>query len=329
MPTNDQTGYVFDEELAVVVPYLPNLDYNDVSAVREAAAGFAGPPPDLTGLTYRDVQVPVRGGSIALRITTPDLSDGPMPLLYDIHPGGFCLGSPDDVHPRDAVLARELGAVVAAPDYRLAPEHPYPTPLEDCYAGLQWLVDHAESLGIDPDRVAAYGMSAGGGLAAGLTLLARDRGTPSIAFQYLAFPELDDRLTTGTMTRYVDTPLFHRPNAVASWKHYLGDLDAGSADVPAYAAPARAIDLAGLPPAYINVMQFDPLRDEGVAYAVGLADAGVSAELHLFPSTFHYSRAIDTAEITQRELAEEVAVLRRALRGPAVQPADAGVPDAA
>lgn len=319
VPSNDQPDYVFDEELAVVIPYLPKLDYTDVAAVREAAAGFAGAPPDLTGLTSREVQVPVPGGTIALRITTPEAGGRPMPLVYDVHPGGFCLGSAADMHPRDAVLARELGAVVAAPDYRLAPEHPYPTPLEDCYAGLQWLIDNAGALAIDPERVAVYGMSAGGGLAAGLTLLARDRGTPSIAFQYLAFPELDDRLTTGTMNRFVDTPLFHRPNAVASWNHYLGDLDAGSAEVPEYAAPSRATDLSGLPSAYVGVMQFDPLRDEGIDYARRLADAdaGVGVELHLFPSTFHFSRAIEAAEVTQRELAEEIVVLRRALHGPA------------
>ena len=326
MPSNDEPGYAFDEQLAVVIPYLPKLDYTDIAAVREAAAAFTGPPPDLTAMTSREVQVPVLDGNIAVRITTPDAGGRPLPLVYDIHPGGFCLGSAADMHPRDAVIAREVGAVVASPDYRLAPEHPYPAPLEDCYAGLSWLIDNAGSLGIDPEHVAVYGMSAGGGLAAGLALLARDRGTPTIAFQYLAFPELDDRLTSGTMTRYIDTPLFHRPNALASWGHYLGELASGSTDVPAYAAPARAADLTGLPPAYVSVMQFDPLRDEGIDYARRLADAEISVELHLFPSTFHYSRAIEAAEVTRRELAEEITVLRRALHGPAVQPAATDVP---
>ena len=329
MPSNDQPDYAFDEQLAVVIPYLPKLDYTDVAAVREAAAAFAGPPPDLAGLTSREVQIPVSGDTIALRITTPDAGGRLLPLIYDIHPGGFCLGSPADMHPRDAVLARELGAVVASPDYRLAPEHPYPAPLEDCYAGLTWLIDNAEQLGIDPEHVAVYGMSAGGGLAAGLALLARDRGTPAISFQYLAFPELDDELTSGTMTRYVDTPLFHRPNALASWNHYLGELAPGSADVPEYAAPARAADLTGLPPAYVSVMQFDPLRDEGIDYARRLADANIGVELHLFPATFHYSRNIEAAEVTQRELAEEITVLRRALHGPAAEPAQTDAPSVA
>lgn len=328
MPSNSQPDHAFDEQLAVAIPHLPKLDYDDIAAVREVAAAFAGPPPDLTGLTSRYVEVPVASGTIAMRITAPDDGGALRPLVYDIHPGGFCLGSPADVHPRDAVLARELGAVVASPDYRLAPEHPYPTPLEDCYAGLAWLSDNAGSLGIDSARVAVYGMSAGGGLAAGLSLLARDRGAPGIAFQYLAFPELDDRLATGSMQHYLDTPLFHRPNALASWNHYLG-LEAGAAEVPQYAAPARATDLSALPPAYVSVMQFDPLRDEGIDYARRLADADIAVELHLFPGTFHFSRVIEAAEISQRELAEEIVVLRRGLHGPADDSAAAGAPAAA
>lgn len=319
--------YPFDEELAAAIPFLPELDFSDIPAARDAADELAAvaPPVDLTGVTYEDVQIPVSGGdTIMLRITTPDAGQRPLPVIYDLHPGGFCVGSPSDVHPRDVVLAREVGAIVIAADYRLAPEHPYPTPLEDCYAGLVWIAQHAQALGADADRIAVYGQSGGGGLAAGLTLLARDRGTPAVRFQYLAFPELDDRLETASMNRFVDTPLFSRPNAAASWGHYLGKLPPGSPDVPVYAAPARETDLAGLPRTYVAVMQFDPLRDEGIAYAQKLLEADVSVELHLFPSTFHYSRAIAAADVSQRELAEEVAVLRRALHG--VKPSETGIP---
>ena len=155
--------------------------------------------------------------------------------------------------------------------------------------------------------------SAGGGLCAALALLARDRKGPHIAFQFLAVPELDDRLTTPSMTAFTDTPLWDRPSAVMSWDCYLGPGRAGSDEVSVYAAPARATDLAGLPPAYVSVMHFDPLRDEGIAYALALLAAGVTVELHLFPGTFHGSSLIQHAAISQREQTEMVAVLRQAL----------------
>ena len=319
MTDSDQRlDYPFDEELGAAVPYLPRLDYNDIAAVREVAKGLVAAVPgvDLSGVTVDEVDVAVSGGeTITLLITTPDAGARPLPIIYDVHPGGFCVGSSRDVHPRDAELAREVEAIVIAPDYRLAPEHPYPVPVEDCYAGLAWVADHASALGGDASRIAAHGQSAGGGIAAGLTLLARDRGTPAVAFQYLTYPELDDRLGTASAKRFIDTPFFNRPNALASWRHYLGELEPGSPDVPIYAAPARTTDGAGLPPTYIGAMQFDPLRDEAIAFAQTLLEADVSVELHLFPSTFHYSRAITTAQVSRRELAEEVAVLQRALHG--------------
>jgi acetyl esterase/lipase len=197
--------------------------------------------------------------------------------------------------------------------YRLAPETPFPGPLEDVYAGLVWMSEHADELGIDSDRIAIKGSSAGGGLCAALALLARDRGGPHICFQFLAVPEIDDRLATPSMSAFTDTPLWNRPAAVVSWDHYLGPGRAGGDDVPIYAAPARATDLAGLPPAYISVMHFDPLRDEGIAYALALLTAGVSVELHLFPGTFHGSTLISAAAISKRETAETTAVLRHAL----------------
>jgi acetyl esterase len=206
--------------------------------------------------------------------------------------------------------------VVVSVAYRLAPEHPYPAGLEDCYAALVWLAGHAAELGVDPARLAVAGGSAGGGLSAALALLARDRGGPALCFQYLAIPELDDRLTTPSMQAFVDTPLWNRPSAVRSWEYYLGPgLAAGSDDVPPYAAPSRATDLAGLPPAYISVCEFDPLRDEGIAYAQALLAAGVSVELHLFPGTFHGSTMVNpAAAISRRQNEETAAVLARALR---------------
>ena len=175
-----------------------------------------------------------------------------------------------------------------------------------------WLHDQADALGVDPARVAINGGSAGGGLAAGLALLARDRGGPAICFQYLGIPELDDRLDTPSMQQFHDTPMWSRPQAEQSWQWYLGDAY-GTDDVSPYAAPARATDVAGLPPAYMSTMEFDPLRDEGINYALKLLAAGVSVELHSFPGTFHGSAMVTGAAVTQRDGAERFAVLRRAL----------------
>jgi acetyl esterase/lipase len=211
-------------------------------------------------------------------------------------------------------VAGEVGAVVVSVDYRLAPEHPFPAGVEDCYAALAWLAAHAAELGVDPARIAVAGQSAGGGLAAATALLARDRGGPALCFQLLEIPELDDRLDTPSMRAFTDTPLWNRPNAVWSWKHYLGASHAG--EPSAYAAPARAKDLAGLPPAYVSTMEFDPLRDEGILYALRLLQAGVPVELHSYPGTFHGSALLPGAKVSQRGAREVMEALRHALRTP-------------
>jgi acetyl esterase len=308
--------YAFDPELAAVIPMLPAFSIDDLPAARAQFTEMmaALPAPDSAGVTYEDRRVPGRDGDpdVLLRIYRPEQPSAPA-AVYDVHGGGFIIGDLDTDHARNITLARELGVVVVSVDYRLAPETPFPGPLEDVYAGLVWTAKHADELGIDPQRIAVHGASAGGGLCAGLALLARDRGGPHIAFQFLGVPELDDRLSTPSMTAFVDTPLWNRPRAVVSWDAYLGPGVPGTDGVSPYAAPARATDLGGLPPAYISVMHFDPLRDEGIAYALALLAAGVTVELHLYPGTFHGSALAQHAAITRRELAEGVAVLRQAL----------------
>ena len=213
-------------------------------------------------------------------------------------------------------MAADLEAVVCSVEYRLAPEHPYPAAIEDCYAALAWFSANAAELGVDPDRIAISGQSAGGGLAAGTALLARDRGGPALCFQLLDIPELDHRLATPSMTQFVDTPLWNRPNAVVSWTWYLGpDFDGpGSADVPIYASPSVADDLSGLPPAFVSVMEFDPLRDEGIDYAARLLEAGVSTELHAYPGTFHGSSLVQEAAVSKQSARDAFAALGKALR---------------
>jgi acetyl esterase/lipase len=222
------------------------------------------------------------------------------------------IGSVEAEHAGAALMAIDSGAVVVSVDYRLAPEHPYPAGLHDCYAALTYLHAEAGALGVDPGRVAVVGASAGGGLSAATALLARDLGGPPLCFQMLEIPELDDRLDTPSMQAFVDSPVWNRPLAVISWRAYLGELS-GAHDIPVYAAPARASDLSGLPPAYISTAENDPLRDEGIIYAMRLLQAGVSVELHQFPGTFHGSALVTTAAVSKRAQRETATVLRKAL----------------
>jgi acetyl esterase len=305
--------YAFDPELAAVVPSLPAAGLEDLATARAEVEELRQllPKPDTEGLLVEDVVTPGNPG-VRLRLFRPVRPAAPA-ALYLIHGGGFVLGDIDLAGQVCADFARELGVVVVAVAYRLAPETPYPGPLDDVYAGLCWLAGHAGELGVDPRRIVTYGVSSGGGLGAGMALLARNRGGPHIAYQFMTTPALDDRLGTPSMREFVDTPLWDRRQAEISWDAYLGHRVRGTDAVPAYAAPARATDLSGLPPAYIAVKQFDPLRDEGIAYALALQAAGVNVELHLFPGTFHGSVRVADAAISRRERAEELAVLRRAI----------------
>ncbi|MBB4684251.1 alpha/beta hydrolase [Amycolatopsis jiangsuensis] len=310
-------SYRFDPEIAAAISMLPDVDVSDLPAARERMAQLLEErlaEVDETGVEVRDEYVPGPEGApeVRVRVYTPQRR-ATSALLFDVHGGGFVLGSPEAGHEGFVELSRDLGVVVVSVDYRLAPETPYPGGLEDCYAALVWAAEHADELGVDPQRVVIHGVSAGGGLCAALALLARDRGGPAIAFQYLGVPEVDDRLETASMRRFTDTPLWNRPNAEISWDSYLGPGVRGTGDVPVYAAPARATDLSGLPPAYVSVMEFDPLRDEGIAYAQQLLAAEVPTELHLFPGTFHGSSLIEHATVSRREAAEVRAVLARAL----------------
>jgi acetyl esterase/lipase len=308
--------YALDPELAAIIPMLPQLDVDDLPTARSEMAAMRTqlPPPDTTGVQVelRTIPGPAGAPDVPVRIFRPDRVAAPAAVL-DVHGGGFIVGDAEMNDPNNIETARELGVLVVSVEYRLAPETPYPGPVEDVYAALVWLAEHAGEFGVDPARIAIRGQSAGGGLAAGAALLARDRGGPALAFQFLAIPELDDRLITSSMTRFVDTPVWNRPRAEVSWAAYLGEGKPGTADVPIYAAPARATDLSGLPPTYVSVMHFDPLRDEGIAYAVTMLESGGTVELHLFPGTFHGSSMAAHSLVAQREHAEQLAVLRRAL----------------
>lgn len=313
----------FDPELRPWVSMLPVLDVRDLSAARATMASLklAMPPyvpPDGVAVETRSVPGPSDAPDVGVIVFSPE-AGGTRPALIYMHGGGFVMGDADGDKELPALLAAETGAVVVSVDYRLAPEHPFPAAVEDCYAALQWLSNQATEFGVDPDRIGIGGVSAGGGLAAGTALLARDRGGPRLCFQFLEVPELDDRLETASMRRFTDTPLWNRPNAIESWRHYLGPQVAGE-EVSVYAAPSRASDLSGLPPAYVSLCEFDPLRDEGIAYSQALVADGVPTELHLYPGAFHGSSGlVPTAELSQRMRTEMVEAIRRGLEAPTRQ----------
>lgn len=312
-------AYNFDPELQEIIPLLPVGSFDDPVAARVLMMDVVSAMNanlDFSALDIDDRRIAGFEGAadVTVRVYVPKVRSATIPALLYIHGGGFTVGNLETEHGLAGEFSRELGIVVVSVDYRLAPEHPYPAGLHDCYAALQWMHANAAALDIDTARIGICGQSAGGGLAAGLALLARDRHGPGICFQALGIPELDDRLQTPSMKAFTDTPLWNRPSAIMSWQLYLGSIVPGSPDVPIYAAPARATDLSGLPPAHITAMEFDPLRDEDILYALALLQAGVPVELHTYPSTFHGSGIIPHAAVSQRYNQDVLGAVRRGLK---------------
>jgi acetyl esterase/lipase len=247
------------------------------------------------------------GTPIDLRVYRPSGETTGGLVLY-LHGGGHFCCDIDASDPSCRAYASSAGVVVVSVDYRFAPEHPYPTALEDAYAALAWVAASAAQLGGDPARLAVMGDSAGGGMAAGVTLMARDRGGPPLARQVLIYPMLDDR-TTGPDAALEPFLTWTFDDNITGWQALLGDR-AGAADVPAYAAPARAADLSGLPPAYIEVGQLDAFCDEDVAYAMRLSRAGVDVELHVHPGAPHdFELLAPDSDVTRRAAASRTRVL--------------------
>lgn len=296
-----------DPELEAFVALFPPATLSDPITERKnyAALATAVPQPDTSNMTVEDLTVPA-DPEVAVRVYRPQEAQG---AIVWLHGGGWVMGDLDTEHPWAARLAEASGAVVISVEYRLAPENPFPAALDDIYAVLGWAAGNAAELGLDPARIAIGGHSAGGGLAAAVALRARDEQGPSIRFQLLNQPGLDDRQGSWSARNFTDTPWVNRDKVSAMWRHYLNAQPASSP----YAAPARATDLSGLPPAYVATAEFCPNRDEDIDYAVRLMQANVSVELHQWAGTFHGSQAIMTAEVSQRQMAELGDVLRRAL----------------
>jgi acetyl esterase len=279
---------------------------------------LAGPPEPIESDDY---SIDGPGGELRVRLYRPD-APRPLPMLVYFHGGGFVCGSLDTIDGPLRALANRSGCAIASVDYRLAPEHVFPAAFEDAVSATEWLCSEAE-LGLDPARVAVGGDSCGGGLAAAVALAARDRGGPAIAFQFLIYPMLDPDCTSASQWSFGQGFLVTRDDLRWFWDHYLATPEAGRSP---WASPLLASDFVGLPPALIVTAEFDPLRDEGEAYAAALRAANVPVQLirleGMIHACFQMAGVIDRS---QRLLETAAAALRDALTASAIDVATTGV----
>lgn len=289
---------------------------NDPEAMRAAwnAYGARLGRDRPSGMVVRDTAVPrpaVHGGDIPIRIYRPEGVDTPSPCVVYLHGGAFIKGSLDSADTVAWGVADEAGVVVVSVDYRLAPQHPFPAALEDCYAVVRHLPERGETFGVQGDRLALWGDSAGGNLAAATCLVARDRGGPRIVAQALNYPCLTDELTSDSYRRYAESPGLHTANMDVGWSHYLGDRR--PTDNP-YAAPLKADDLSDLPPAHFHYAEIDPLADDARHYAEAMAAAGNEVVLRCARRMIHgFLRARFTGPAAAAEFARPCEFLRNRL----------------
>ncbi len=315
MPQHDSIDPESLVPLAALYEALPG-GFNaipDIGARRETLYGMlaqmtADLPPN-PNVALEDIAIAGPGGTLNLRIYRPANPAPSRPGILFIHGGGMVLGNLDTDHLTAVMLCETIGAVVVSVDYRLAPEDPYPAGLDDCVAALEWMAANSADLAYDPARLAIYGGSAGGGLGIATALRARDAGGPALCFVMAPYPMIDDRNETASSKEIVDIGIWDRAGNIEAWAWYLGGQVADQ-----YAAPARATDLAGLPPMFIDVGDRDLFRDEDAAFAERLAAAGVPVEWHEYPGAYHASEVFaPTAALSQQIWAARIAALQSAL----------------
>jgi acetyl esterase/lipase/enterochelin esterase-like enzyme len=326
------TRHLVDPELGALVDLLPDkpLSQDSLGEARERVAQavelIKAITPAYPAIEVFERHVPGPAGAPEVRVLVyrPRAAPAALPALLWIHGGGYVVGNPEGDDWEAKKIVDAVGCVLVSVDYRLAPENPYPAPLDDCYAALKWLHAEAAELGVDRARIGIAGVSAGGGLCAALGLLARDRGEIALCFQAPLQPMLDDRHATAAYShphagQYVWKQEFNH----FGWSALLGH-EPGREDVAPYAAPARAQDLAGLPPTFISIGALDLFVEEDIEYARRLIRAGVPTELHVYPGAFHgFNLLGPTAQVSQAYQRDIMAALRRGLRvdaEPAAQP---------
>jgi acetyl esterase len=301
MPLDPQAQKIVDALAALNLKPVEESTPAEARESMKSRTAALGPVEDVAAVA--DHRVPVAGGEIALRLYSPG-GPGPHQALVFYHGGGWVIG---DLDTHDGIcrsLANAARCAVASVDYRMAPEHRYPVAAEDSYAGFQWVLGHAARLGIDPRRVAVGGDSAGGNLAAVVSLMARDRKAPAPIFQALVYPVTDCNLDTPSYRENATGYILTREGMRWFFGHYLAREEQGREP---YASPLRATSLAGLPPALVQTAEYDPLRDEGEAYAARLRDAGVPVTVTRYPGVFHgflrMTNILDKARAARDEIA--------------------------
>lgn len=262
---------------------LPPFEHMTVPQAREAGKGFIDLQGEPEEIATEDRALPGPAGEIPVRVYTP-AGGGPKPVIMYFHGGGWVIGDIDVCDNPVRRIANRTGAVVISVDYRLAPEHVYPAAFDDCFAATAWVAEHAAEFGGDPARIATAGDSAGGNLAAAVAIAARDRQAPRLVAQLLIYPVTDFNFTTDSYTQNGDGYLLTKGSMQWFWAHYLGAQDLGK---DAYACPARADNLADLPPAFVATAEFDPLRDDGESYAEDLRTAGVPVTAKRYDGMLH------------------------------------------
>jgi acetyl esterase/lipase len=317
------TRHLVDPELGPLLDQLPPLHLSrealpEIRSSRRAmletqrALWPAFPHIDVT-----ERHVPGAPGAPEVRVLLyqPQNAPRPAPALVWIHGGGYVLGSPDADELVVKAMVDQVGCAIVSVDYRLAPEAPFPAPLDDCYAALKWLHDQATRLGVQADRLAIGGASAGGGLAAALGLYARDRAEVPLAFQMLLVPMLDDRTATTTDPHpHTGEFIWTAESNLFGWSALLGQAPGGTGVSP-YAAPARAESLAGLPATFMSTGALDLFLEEDMEYARRLMRAGVPTELHVYPGAFHGFSQAESARVARAYKRDYVQALQRALCG--------------
>lgn len=316
-----KTRHLVDPELAPMLNVFPSIQLTpellpqaramlaEIQALQQAQVPSF---PDIDVMEY-SVPGPQDAPEVPVIVSIPRWAQRPMPALLWIHGGGYVLGNAKADQALAMNIASQASCAVVSVDYRLAPETPFPGPVEDCYAALKWLSAQTEKLGVDPNRIAIGGASAGGGLAAGLGLLARDRGEVPLVFQLLIYPMLDDRTVSAAEPHpYTGEFIWTAEANRFGWTSFLGQ-EPGSPGVSPYAAAARAESVAGLPPTYLCVGSLDLFLEENMEYARRLIREGVPTELHVYPAAYHGFNMAVEAQVTQAFERDYMNALRRAL----------------
>lgn len=310
-----RSRHLVDPELLDMLDAWPKVRFTDENVVAlRSVSRFVPPPiehPERVEVTHRLIPGAEEAPQVALTVYRPAHVERALPCVYHMHGGGLVGGSSAMMEAAHRDLVLDVECVLVTIDYRLAPETPFPGPLDDCHAGLLWVQSHADELGID-GRIGVMGESAGGGLAAALALLVRDRKSCPLAFQHLIYPMIDDRTCTRDDMPFAGEYIWPPCNNQFGWKSYLGQTP-GAEGVSQYAAAARAEDLAGLPPAYIATGALDLFADENMEYARRLGRMGVPVELHVFPGGFHAFDLHPVAQVAARARATSRSALKRQL----------------